>query len=170
VPSRLEPLTAAGLASVIETDRETFGGTRGAALEWAFGDAPQYACTARSVSAPTGYCLGRHGRMFDQIGPVVASDDHHAYALVRGALAAAGGRPVAIDAFDGRREFTAMLRRIGFVPQRPLIRMRRDPGASIDRVTSPARTGDSAAPGGNGGSGAGRDKPTTFAIFGPEFG
>ena len=40
------------------------------------------------------------GRLFDQIGPVVAGDDDIAQALVSAALAAAGDRPVAVDAFD----------------------------------------------------------------------
>src|SRR5882762_9205255 len=39
-PSRVRPLTDADLAIVVEQDRETFGGRRGAVLEWAFHSAP----------------------------------------------------------------------------------------------------------------------------------
>src|SRR5436189_3549260 len=102
-PSIVRPLTDADLAIVVEQDRETFGGTRGAVLDWAFHSAPQYAYVVRSDDTgrgPIHYCLGRQGRLFDQIGPVVAGDDGIAHALVSAALAAAGDRRVAVDAFD----------------------------------------------------------------------
>ena len=150
----IQPLTDADLALVVEQDRETFGGTRGAVLDWAFRDAPQYAYVAwskNSDSGPIQYCLGRQGRLFDQIGPVVAGDDDVAHALICTALGAAGDRRVAVDAFDARRAFAAALRAEGFVVERPLVRMCR-----------PAECGARATAGG-------RDDIGEFAILGPEF-
>jgi GNAT superfamily N-acetyltransferase len=146
-------LTASDLEIVIERDSETFGGTRRAVLEWAFHDAAQYAHVVRSRDGLTHYCLGRQGRLFDQIGPVVAGHEDIAQALVSGALAAAGDRPVAVDAFDSRTAFTAALRTRGFHVQRPLVRMCR-PAGSGTGATGPLRHGSLAE----------------FAIFGPEFG
>jgi len=161
--SIVRPLTDADMAVVVEQDRETFSGTRGAVLEWAFHSAPQYAYVVRNDEGPVDYCLGRQGRLFDQIGPVVARDDDIAHALVSAALAAAGDRSVVVDAFDpstgsgspramsrgeSRSTFTAALRDDGFVVQRPLIRMCR-----------PAELGWA----------SGHRHTREFAIVGPEF-
>jgi ribosomal protein S18 acetylase RimI-like enzyme len=153
-PFAVQPLTDADLAIIVEQDRETFGGTRGPVLDWAFRGAPQYAYVVRSNNTDRGpiqYCLGRQGRLFDQIGPVVAGDDNIAHALVSAALGAAGDRRIAIDSFDSRSGFAAALRADGFVVQRPLIRMFR-----------PVDSGACAPVGGRGNVGQ-------FAILGPEF-
>ena len=153
-PIAVQPLTDADLAIVVEQDRETFGGTRGAVLGWVFHGAAQYAYVVRSDNTDRGpihYCLGRQGRLFDQIGPVVAGDDDIAHALVSAALAAAGDRGVAVDAFDSRSAFAAALGGDGFVVQRPLVRM--------------CRPTDSAACGIASVQGNMRE----FAILGPEF-
>jgi GNAT superfamily N-acetyltransferase len=155
-PSLVRPLTEADLAVVIGQDRETFGGTRGSVLEWAFKCAPQYARVIRSDDGVMQYCLGRPGRLFDQIGPVVANDDETAHALVCAALAEAGERHVVIDAFDERRAFTGALRADGFVFERPLVRMCRLPEACSNE--SRARPGEER-----------RHVSQEFAILGPEF-
>jgi len=149
-PCAVQPLTDADLAVVVEQDRDTFGGMRGAVLDWAFRGAPQYAYVVRSDSGGAiHYCLGRRGRVFDQIGPVVASEDGIAHALVSAALAAAAGRSVAVDVFDSRGAFTGALQREGFVVERPLVRMcrRADSGACATAV----------------------GQSCEFAILGPEF-
>jgi GNAT superfamily N-acetyltransferase len=155
VPFAVEPITDAGLAIVVEQDRETFGGSRGAVLDWAFHGAPQYACAVRSDITDRGvlhYCFGRQGRLFDQIGPVVSGDDDIAHALVSAALAAAGERRVAVDAFDSRNAFAAALRADGFIVERPLVRMcRRNNSSRACRTAS--EPGNSCE----------------FAILGPEF-
>jgi hypothetical protein len=83
-------MTTADLPSAIDRDREIFGGTRAPVLEWAFRTASGYAHVAGSPDA--GYCFGRRGRLFDQIGPLVAGDAAVAHALVLEACAAANGR------------------------------------------------------------------------------
>ena len=133
-------------------DRRVFGADRSAVLQWALERCPQYA----RVAAPTftrAYCFGRRGRLFDQIGPIVAEDETTPRGLVISALMASDGRDVAIDAFDDCEPFTAWLRGWGFVPQRPLFRMCRP--ASGGRVTP--RLVRAA------------DGPREYAIFGPEF-
>ena len=122
-PALVRPLTDADLSVVIAQDCDTFGGTRGSLLEWAFHGAPQYAHAIRTDDGVMQYCLGRPGRLFDQIGPVVANDDETAHTLVCAALAQAADRPVVIDAFDERHAFTAALRADRFVVERPLVRM-----------------------------------------------
>lgn len=145
-------MRSSDLATIIEQDRTSFGGDRAAVLEWALDDAPHFAHVVYTRDAPAGYCFGRRGRLFDQIGPVVAGDERIAQALASAALDAAADRPLVVDAFDRHSEFAAWLGTRGFIVQRPLVRMRRP--AKVSRSAAAVES-----------SSAGE-----FAIFGPEFG
>jgi GNAT superfamily N-acetyltransferase len=147
---RVRQMTAADIQVVTEQDREVFGGDRRKVLEWALDGAPQYAQVIRDDSGVAHYCFGRQGRLFDQIGPVVAGDNDIAQALVSAAVTTASGRPVAVDAFDSHGAFTAALSALGFQAQRPLFRMCRRAGRAAPRVQQ-------------------RTAPCEFAILGPEF-
>lgn len=146
------PLADADLARIAGRDPAIFGGDRREVLEWARAAAPDYAWIHTPEGGPSGYCLGRHGRVFDQIGPVVAGDADEAAALVEAALRAAGDRAVAIDAFEAHPRFGAWLGANGFRIERPLFRMCR-PGDG-GRAWVPPDGGDGL---------------TELAIFGPEF-
>ncbi|HZB25751.1 MAG TPA: GNAT family N-acetyltransferase [Vicinamibacterales bacterium] len=152
-PKATRPLGVSALERVAALDRRLFGADRSALLRWALNRSPQY---ARLTPAPAdgGYCFGRQGRLFDQIGPIVAQSDHEAELLVISALAAAGERDVAIDAFDDGVAFTAWLRGCGFVGQRPLFRMRR-PSGGAGQAMAARNLADNVA--------------REYAIFGPEF-
>jgi hypothetical protein len=119
---------------VAEQDAHVFGGQRRRVIEWMMESAPEYAWVAHDSSGRPQYCLGRAGRIFDQIGPVVARDAEVAKALVGAALRHAATKPVVIDAFDARETFAAWLPSAGFRVQRPLYRMCRPnvPGARVD--------------------------------------
>jgi ribosomal protein S18 acetylase RimI-like enzyme len=148
--ARAQRLTANDLKVVIEQDKET-GRARRQLIEWAFDQAPDYCHVLHTTERNAQYCLGRRGRLFDQIGPVVAIDDEVADALVSAALSAVVARQVIVDAFDSHHAFAASLRKRGFEHQRPLYRMCR-----------PARQPSA-------GSGTRRHAAIEFAIFGPEF-
>ena len=82
-------------------------------LEWALGGAPHYArMVEKGRLDPIDYCLGREGRLFDQIGPVAAGGDAIAQALASAALAAAGDRPILLDVFDARDTFAVLAARL----------------------------------------------------------
>ena len=132
-------LTSADLPRVTALDRQVFGADRGTVLEWALGGAPQYA-HATETDAGVQYSLGRRGRLFDLLGPVVAADDNTAQALVSASLVAAEGRAVAVDSFDRHSGFTDWLRSRGFTAQRPLFRMRRAPRKGVDALTNSFQT------------------------------
>ena len=144
-------LTASDLPVVAAHDRNVFGADRASLLRWALAGQPSYAWIADASGGPQ-YCLGRRGRLFDQLGPVVAGGDDTARALVSAGLRAAGDRSVVVDAFDGHTEFTAWLATQGFVVQRPLYRMCRPSEAGGSMLSrAPAVPGE-------------------VAIFGPDFG
>ena len=137
--------TSGDLDQILNEDAGIFGADRRAVLAWSLGDAP-YARIARDGDRMIGYCFGRRGRLFDQVGPVVARDEHTARALVSSAITDVPGRPVVIDAYDAYGRFGEWLRSIGFHPERPLYRMSRGP---MTRARSACQE---------------------FAIFGPDFG
>jgi hypothetical protein len=145
-------LSPADLPALIAQDDRVFGAHRRVLLEWALHGAGQYAHVL-DTEAGAQYCFGRPGRLFDQIGPVVATDDQAARGLVSVSLLAAEAKAIVVDAFDRHTGFSDWLRSRGFSASRPLFRMRR-----------PARHG----------GGAGSHKPhgafSERAILGPEFG
>lgn len=123
-PRQVRRLTGADLPAVIARDDRIFGAHRRILLEWALHGGEQYAHVI-DAGAGVHYCFGRPGRLFDQIGPVVAADDDTAQALVSASLSAAEGRAVVVDAFDRHSGFTGWLQSRGFGASRPLFRMRR---------------------------------------------
>jgi GNAT superfamily N-acetyltransferase len=153
-------LESGELADVAAEDARVFGGRRRTVLEWALDMAPEYALATENGAAGGSrqYCFGRHGRLFDQIGPVVAAREDAARALVRAAVAVASahGRALVVDVFDTRGSFGAWLQASGFQPQRPLFRMQRPPRRPRYDAGAGAVAGQ---------------HPTLaeFAIFGPEF-
>jgi GNAT superfamily N-acetyltransferase len=159
-PSRtgaVRPLGESDLSTVMRLDDRISGAHRHGPLRWAFADAPRYAwievprakAEGGSHADTPGYCLGRGGRLFDHIGPIVADTAESAAALAAAAIAESGGCSLAIDAHDRHAEFLAWLHNALFEPQRPLYRMCR-PGRSsiLSRPAAPL---------------------TEFAIMGPEF-
>ncbi len=148
----VHPLTRDDINLVADHDQRIFGGQRRAVLEWALSRSSHSARIVLDDHGVAGYCFGRQGRLFDQIGPVVARDDRVARQLVSSAMLRAGERPVAVDAFDDRAVFARWLGDCGFRVERPLFRMTK----RVAATSSPRR---------------GRDEGTLceFAIFGPEF-
>jgi len=147
----VRPLTPTDLPQVAAADAGVFGGDRQAVLEWALAAAPALGWVA-GAGVERQYCLGRAGRLFTQVGPVVARDDDTARALVAAALGGIPDHPITIDAFDGHPAFTGWLAGRGFQVQRPLFRMCRPP---VDG-SEPARR-------------AAVSNLAERAIFGPEF-
>lgn len=78
-----------------------------------------------------GFCLGRRGTGFDQVGPVVAERVEDATALCQAALAGLVGRAVALDVPALQRDFLAWLRGLGFAEQRSFTRMCRPGGRAL---------------------------------------
>ena len=163
----VRPLAESDLAAVMRLDDRISGAHRHSPLRWAFGDAPRYAWIGEKAgdglpalsqskgrkdaadAETSGYCLGRGGRLFDHVGPIVADATESATALAAAAIAGSDGRALVIDAHDGDAAFTAWLRDAQFEPQRPLYRMCRPGGAPAPSRPAPPLT--------------------EFAIMGPEF-
>ena len=111
------------LAGVLRRDREVFGAGRGELLESLLARAPECAWIVKDGAAVRGYTIGRPGWLYHQVGPVVAEDSGTAQALVARCLSELDGKRVALDVPRLDSEWLAWLRYIGFIEERPFVRM-----------------------------------------------
>ncbi len=139
-------MTAEDLPAIIEWDVNIFGANRQTMLEWMWVGAPEYAWVVDGQNEITGYCFGRHGHNFEQLGPVIADDFTTAQQLVSACLREQTGKSFILDAAQHDAAWLRWLGAIGFTEQRPFIRMYR---------------GSNRYPG---------LPENQFAILGPEFG
>ena len=146
VPPGARPMKENDFPSLLKFDREVFGANRQYVLESLFKDAPQYAFIVEEQGRVLGFCLGRHGYDFDQIGPLIANDTNRATQLLYSTLRRVGDKPIVLDVLTHTPSWIAIVSSLGFKELRPLIRMYR---------------GSNSYPGVPG---------KQFAILGPEFG
>ncbi len=116
-------LVPARLTELIAFDAPIFGAARGGILGAVVQNAPRYAFACLQDDVLRGYCLGRSGAVYEQIGPVVADSAEIAKALLCRALGACGDRPVIVDVFAAKEAWVAFLQSLGFAVQRPYTRM-----------------------------------------------
>jgi len=119
------PVSESDLASISSFDSTVFGADRRFLLEWTWQGAPQYSFVIKEKNEVLGYCMGRRGYHFIDIGPVAAKDITIAKSLVSSALKNCIGEAVIVDALHFQPAWLAWLESIGFTEQRPLIRMYR---------------------------------------------
>ena len=124
-PGHARRMTLEDLSDVLPCDREVFGADRGPLLAAFFHRAPECAWIVKDA-AVRGYSFGRPGRLYHQLGPVVAEDRATACALVAHCFSQLDGKLFAIDAprLDG--EWIAWLESVGFAEERPFVRMLRN--------------------------------------------
>lgn len=116
-------LTDNDLETASTIDRELFGADRSRLLSWLLVQAPEYAWLVEERSGIEGYCFGRHGFNFDQIGPIYASSQAGAQALVAACLASTKCNRIILDPLHHSPGWVEWLQRLGFVHQRPFTRM-----------------------------------------------
>jgi GNAT superfamily N-acetyltransferase len=119
-------MTKNDLKRLIEKDSKIFGANRKAVLNYLHDNSPDYAFVAlNSKGEISGYCLGRSGSVFEQIGPIVADTTESAGELLLSAMENCKGKKVIVDAFTENQSWTDVLGKNGFTVQRPFIRMYR---------------------------------------------
>lgn len=117
------PLQKNELVRLCEADEIIFGANRESILHWLWQGAKEYAFIVKENNSMTGYCLGRRGYKFSQIGPVIADNIHYAKHLVMAALSNCEKQPVILDTSVDDPEWIEWLKGIGFTEQRTFIRM-----------------------------------------------
>ena len=145
-PENARPIGTGDFAEVFARDRDVFGADRSRLLSSFHRRAPDLAWTLRRGGAILGYCFGRPGYLYRQIGPVVAENAGVARDLVSCCLAGQPGAKFALDVPRRAPDWMAWLESVGFAVERPFLRMCRGP------APCPGRSAHE------------------FAIAGPEFG
>lgn len=138
----IRPLTEADMDAVAAFDAPVFAGDRAALLHHLRRREPSRAMGAWKDNTLTGFALARDGRIWTQIGPVIAGEEATAKALVATAAnAGSGPDALLIDAMDYHGGYLDWLKAGGFEFQRPYIRMLHGSDRPLDkkeRVFSPA--------------------------------
>ena len=138
-------LEDADLAEVFALDRSVFGADRRGLLTSLYERTPELAWAARCDGELLGYCFGRPGHLYNQVGPIVTKSADVSEELLARCLAAKAGQPMAVDVPMAPASVES-LERIGFQIERRFVRMRR--GAAVQAAQASWQ----------------------FAITGPEFG
>ncbi len=111
------------LPDVIKYDATIFGANRRFILNSFFNRNPEYAINYSGEESIEGYCLGRSGSHYEQIGPVLAESEAIARDLIITALNKCSTSDVVVDAFVDKSDWISFLEDIGFTRQRTFIRM-----------------------------------------------
>jgi len=122
-PVDTEKISPSDIAEVAAFDKRVFGADRTELITSLYEDCPVSAWLVRENNSITGFCLGRQGQNFTQIGPVYASSGKHAEALIRSAINQTTGRALVVDIPAAKSETKAWLEECGFISQRPFDRM-----------------------------------------------
>jgi GNAT superfamily N-acetyltransferase len=133
------------LPAIFDQDREIFGADREPVLRSLFARSPECAWVA-VASDIQGYCFGRSGFLYQQLGPIIARDQSLARALLSECLTHKSGERFGIDAPQHCAAWLDWLKSIGFTEERSFIRMYR---------------GENRYPG---------QPECVFGVVGPEFG
>ncbi len=110
--------------AMLAKDRQVFGADRTPILQSLFDRSPAYAGVTGNPDM-RGYCLGRPGFRYHQLGPVIAENEDVARELVAHSLAHTTGQPFAIDTPRHSPSWLRWLRSAGFVEERSFVRMYR---------------------------------------------
>jgi len=129
----VRPMRDDDLDAVLALDADVFGGDRAILLRSWRDRAPDLAHVDGTDAGIRGYTFGRDGAIGAQVGPLVAPDIECATALLDAALPGGG---LIVDSFCDDDEWSTTLRALGFVEERPLLRMRRGPGCETGDARS----------------------------------
>ena len=104
-------------------DKKVFGADRTELIKRLYETCPELAWVIKENRRVAGFCLGRRGQNFTQIGPVYALSAKGAKALIRSAINQITGQAVVVDIPAERSETERWLEACGFISQRPFERM-----------------------------------------------
>jgi GNAT superfamily N-acetyltransferase len=121
------PVTKPVLEKIMPLDTTVFGADRSLLLHHLFRQSPAYAWYSGEPDNLSGYCLGRSGSHFEQIGPLLAHKQQEAQHVFLTALQACAHRDVITDVFAENVPWLSFLQSLGFTMQRPFIRMHLGP-------------------------------------------
>ena len=120
---KTEQMKPADIPEVAAFDKKVFGADRTELIRQLYKAYPELAWLIKEKRHIAGFCLGREGQNFTQIGPVYASSSNGARALIQSAIDQITGRAVVVDICAAKSELLGWLEACGFISQRPFARM-----------------------------------------------
>ncbi|MFH0759754.1 MAG: GNAT family N-acetyltransferase [Bacteroidota bacterium] len=125
IPGSVEAVRAApgDLPDLAGFDQHVFGADRSLLIHLMVESYPELAWLIREDNKIVGFCLGRRGVNFTQIGPVYASADQVARSLIRSAVNSITGKAAVMDIPATQTTTIQWLEGCGFATQRPFDRM-----------------------------------------------
>jgi GNAT superfamily N-acetyltransferase len=117
------PLNQESIPAILDYDHPVFGADRTGILCILQRNTPSLALFTEYDHEIKGFCLGRRGRRYVQIGPVIADCLEIARDLLLSALKTCAHHQVILDNMHQHPGWTQLLHDLGFVQQRTLIRM-----------------------------------------------
>jgi GNAT superfamily N-acetyltransferase len=118
-----QPITETVLPAVLDYDEPIFGANRSWILTELLQRAPQLAFYTRQGTKLAGYCLGRVGHHYTQVGPLAADDLVVARDLLLAVLLHHSQDEVILDAPFHQPGWNQLLVDLGFTELRPFTRM-----------------------------------------------
>jgi len=118
-----EAVQAKDIHEIIAYDRLIFGADRTALIESIMKTYPHKAWMLKRNNSIVGFVLGRDGRKYNQIGPVMASNVTDAKILISKLLSDAENKPMIVDVLNDKIELISWLSNLGFTQQRHFVRM-----------------------------------------------
>ena len=122
-PFKTEQINPGKIPEVAAFDQKVFGADRTELIKSQSESAPELAWLIKENNRVTGFCLGRWGQNFTQIGPVYASSAQGVKALIGSAINQITGQAVVVDIPAVKSELKGWLEACGFISQRPFERM-----------------------------------------------
>lgn len=111
------------LPELAEFDKLVFGADRTSLISHLYENYPELAWLIREKNKVVGFCLGRRGVNFTQVGPVFGSSELLAKSLIRSAVNSISGNAVVVDILAAQTSTIEWLEGCGFTSQRSFDRM-----------------------------------------------
>lgn len=118
-----ESIQLQDLPEIISSDALAFGAGRTHLIETLISENQGNAWLLRQNNLIAGLALGREGRKFNQIGPVIADNFTDARMLIKQVLRNYIDKPMVADVPDDKVELIEWLGTLGFISQRHFVRM-----------------------------------------------
>ncbi len=113
------------IQNIVAFDTQSFGAHRGALLASLINTYPHQAWMVKRNNSVAGFVLGRAGRKYNQIGPVMAPDNYLAKVLITKSLKESENKPLVVDVLNDKVDLKRWLISIGFSSRRLFVRMYR---------------------------------------------
>jgi GNAT superfamily N-acetyltransferase len=122
-PYKTEQIKSADIPEVCAFDKKVFGAGRTELIKHLYESYPELAWLIKENNSIAGFCLGRRGQNYTQIGPVYASSSNGVKALIQSATNQLTGLEVVVDICADKSEMKGWLEACGFISQRLFERM-----------------------------------------------